>query len=46
MRYHGVYMPDLHIVFVSAVHTDEDADRIIEAFKSSLLDMREDGVLQ
>jgi glutamate-1-semialdehyde-2,1-aminomutase len=46
MRYHGVYMPDLHIVFVSAVHTDEDADRIIEAFKASLRDMREDGVLQ
>jgi glutamate-1-semialdehyde-2,1-aminomutase len=45
MRYHGVYMPDLHTVFVSAVHTDEDADRIIEAFETSLLEMREDGLL-
>ena len=45
MRYHGVYMPDLHIVFVSAVHTDEDADWIIDAFKTSLLEMREDGLL-
>jgi glutamate-1-semialdehyde-2,1-aminomutase len=45
MRYHGVYMPDLHIVFVSAVHTDEDADRIIDAFKTSLREMREDGLL-
>ena len=45
MRYHGVYMPDLHTVFMSAVHTDEDADRIVEAFETSLLQMREDGLL-
>ncbi len=45
MRYHGVYMPDLHTVFVSAVHTDEDADLIIEGFKQSLIEMREDGYL-
>jgi glutamate-1-semialdehyde aminotransferase len=45
MRYHGVYMPDLHMIFTSAVHTDEDADRIIEAFETSLLEMREDGLL-
>ena len=45
MRYHGVYMPDLHTVFTSAVHTDEDADEIVEAFKTSLLEMREDGLL-
>jgi len=44
MRYHGVYMPDLHTVFTSAVHTDEDADRIVEAFKASLLEMREDSL--
>jgi glutamate-1-semialdehyde-2,1-aminomutase len=45
MRYHGVYMPDLHTVFTSAAHTDEDADRIVEAFETSLLEMREDGLL-
>ena len=44
MRYHGVYMPDLHMVFTSAVHTEEDADRIVEAFKASLGEMREDGI--
>jgi glutamate-1-semialdehyde-2,1-aminomutase len=44
MRYHGVYMPDLHTVFTSAVHTEEDGDRIVEAFKHSLRDMREDGL--
>ncbi len=45
MRYHGVYMPDLHTVFMSAVHTEEDADRIIEAFEASLLEMQQDGML-
>jgi glutamate-1-semialdehyde-2,1-aminomutase len=45
MRYHGVYLPDLHTVFTSAAHTEEDADRIIAAFETSLLEMREDGLL-
>ena len=45
MRYHGVYMPDLHLVFMSTAHTDEDADRIIDAFNTSLVEMREDGIL-
>jgi glutamate-1-semialdehyde-2,1-aminomutase len=45
MRYHGVYMPDLHTVFMSAAHSEEDADRVSEAFKASLVDMRQDGVL-
>jgi hypothetical protein len=35
--YHGVSMPDLH--------TEEDADTIIDALKKSLLDMKEDGML-
>jgi glutamate-1-semialdehyde-2,1-aminomutase len=46
LRYHGVYASDLHLGFVSAVHSDEDADRIIEAYKASLLDMRKDGLLE
>jgi glutamate-1-semialdehyde 2,1-aminomutase len=45
MRYHGVYLPDLHTVFMSSEHTDEDADRVIGAFETSLLEMREDGLL-
>ena len=45
MRYHGVYLPDLHTVFMSAVHSEEDADKIIDAFKKSLIEMREDGHL-
>jgi glutamate-1-semialdehyde-2,1-aminomutase len=45
MRYHGVYLPDLHTVFMSSEHDDEDADKIIGAFETSLLEMREDGLL-
>ncbi len=45
MRYHGVYLPDLHTVFMSEAHTEEDADKVIEAFKASLVEMREDGHL-
>jgi glutamate-1-semialdehyde-2,1-aminomutase len=44
MRYHGVYMPDLHTVFMCSEHTEEDADKIINAFKQSLMDMKEDGM--
>jgi glutamate-1-semialdehyde aminotransferase len=33
------------MIFTSAVHTDEDVDRIIEAFQTSLREMREDGLL-
>jgi glutamate-1-semialdehyde 2,1-aminomutase len=45
MRYHGVYLPDLHTVFTSAAYTEEDTDLIIGAFETSLLEMREDGLL-
>ena len=45
MRYHGVYASDLHIAFVGAAHTDADADRIVQAYKSSLTDMRREGLL-
>jgi glutamate-1-semialdehyde 2,1-aminomutase len=45
MRYHKVYMPDLHTVFLSAAHTDEDVDLIIDGFKQSLMDMKRDGLL-
>ncbi len=45
MRYHGVYASDLHIAFVSAVHTNEDVDRIVGAFQASLTDMRKEGIV-
>ncbi len=40
-----VYASDLHISFVSAAHTDEDADRIVQAYKASLVDMRKEGLV-
>jgi len=45
MRYHGVYASDLHVSFVSAAHTDDDADRIVQAYKASLVDMRKEGLV-
>jgi len=45
MRYHGVYASDLHIAFIGAAHTDADADRIVQAYKNSLTDMRREGLL-
>ncbi len=45
MRYHGVYASDLHIAFVSAVHTEDDVDRIVRAYEASLTDMRQEGIL-
>jgi len=45
MRYHGVYASDLHISFVSAAHSEEDVDRIVQAYKSSLVDMRKEGLV-
>ncbi len=44
MRRHGVFMPDMHVVFLSTAHTPDDVDAIIGALKSSLVDMRNDGL--
>ncbi len=43
MRRHGVYMPDSHVAFISTAHTPRDVDMVIEAFKASLSDMRQEG---
>ena len=45
LRYHGVYIPDLHTGFLSFAHSEEDADKIIDAFKTSLQEMRQDGII-
>ena len=45
LRYNGVYLPDLHTGFISAVHNDKDADQIIEGFKISLNEMNKEGYL-
>ncbi len=40
MRSHGIIIPDMHIIFFSAAHTDADADLFIDAAKQSLGEMR------
>ena len=41
----GVIVPGIHLFFLSAAHTADDVDQIIEAFKQSFLDVRADGLL-
>ena len=41
---HDVIIPGIHLAFLCAAHTDEDVDRIIDAFKQSFLDLRADGL--
>ena len=41
----GVVVPGAHVFFLSAAHTQEDVDAVIEAFQSSFLELREAGVL-
>ena len=45
MRRHGIYMPDMHVVFLSTAHKPEDVDAITDALKASLVDMRSDGFI-
>ncbi len=42
---HGVIVPGIHLAFLSAAHTPEDVDAVIEAFKASFADVRGDGLL-
>jgi glutamate-1-semialdehyde 2,1-aminomutase len=39
---HGVIVPGIHLAFLSAAHRPEDVDSVIDAFKQSFLDLRED----
>ncbi|MBD2533051.1 aminotransferase class III-fold pyridoxal phosphate-dependent enzyme [Nostoc flagelliforme FACHB-838] len=43
MRKHGIYMPELHTLMLSAAHTQEDLELICTAFNLSLQEMLEDG---
>ena len=43
MRKYGVYMPELHFLLVSAAHTEQDIDKVVDAFDRSLMDMAIDG---
>ncbi|MDT9686975.1 aminotransferase class III-fold pyridoxal phosphate-dependent enzyme [Streptomyces sp. P9(2023)] len=43
MRKHGVYVPELHTMLLNAAHTDDDVQRVSEAFGLSLSEMADDG---
>ena len=43
LRAHGVYMPELHTMMLSAAHSDADLARIADAFGQSVARMVTDG---
>jgi glutamate-1-semialdehyde 2,1-aminomutase len=40
----GVLVPGTHRAFLSAAHGDAEIDRLIDVFRSSLTDVREEGL--
>lgn len=42
---HGVVVPGIHLAFISAAHTPEDIDTVIDAFKESFKEVRNKGLL-
>ena len=42
---HGVVVPPFHLGYISAAHTAEDIDLVIDAMKQSFLEVRADGLL-
>ena len=45
MMNRGVMLPPLHLGYLSAAHTAEDIDTVIDAMKQSFLDTRAEGLL-
>lgn len=41
---HGVLVPGIHLFFLSAAHTTEDVDTVIQAFKQTFRDLQKQGV--
>ena len=42
---HDVIVPGIHLAFISFAHKPEIIDQVIEAFKATFEDLREDGLL-
>ena len=42
---HNVIVPGIHLAFISYAHKPEIVDQVIDAFKKSFEDLREDGYL-
>lgn len=45
LRDRGIHVLEGFPHYMTAAHTDEDADRIVSAFKDSVLEMQADGIL-
>jgi glutamate-1-semialdehyde 2,1-aminomutase len=41
----GVFIPDVHLGFLSAAHTEGDVDMVIRAHKNSLMELRNLGLI-
>ena len=41
----GSKPPGIHLAFISVAHTPDDVDQVIEAFKQSFLEVREDALI-
>ena len=42
---HGVVVPGAHLFFISAAHTPQDIEQVVDAFKQSFLEVRAEGLL-
>jgi glutamate-1-semialdehyde aminotransferase len=42
---HGVFIPHGHFGLLSAAHSQQDIQKIVESYRCSLHDMRTDGLL-
>ena len=42
---HNVIVPGIHLAFISYAHTPDIVDKVIDAFKKTFEDLREDGHL-
>ncbi len=45
MLNHGVVIPPLHIAYISAAHTPEEIDTVIDVIKESFTEVRKEGLL-
>jgi glutamate-1-semialdehyde 2,1-aminomutase len=41
----GVFIPDVHLGFLSAAHSEKDVDAVIQAHKKALMELRELGLI-
>ena len=42
---HNVIVPGIHLAFISFAHKPDIVDKVIDAFKKSFEDLREDGYI-